>query len=1196
MPQARAGSAATRPATVSDFFQVEEAQAAAVAASERAAAAAERAVASAGFATALKAVAEGRDVPARILSRFTSKSIDLWLDLADPFGLLAILGWAVRKAARVLAQQQLRQLEGERGPRSEDEALRQLLWHARQLLAVFSQVLRGRGEDSGALARAALQAQLPQALVGLCAALVLPGFECCGGSSERGGGGGGGNLRNASSGGSDTNSGFPSSTSTSAAGNANLRLDLLTCVAWCSNSMRLVLGSSAPGAVVCLLESGLIEAMTAALVRAQTAECGRTCGSASSSGSSGGAKLTKSCFGMWLREGTDGGKAWHTWISLFVMVATYTPIPSPRTWFGRGMDGHDVACQQERGRRAALSGPGVQFFIAQLLVALTNRCQPDAAAGAAGAAAGAGGAVTGTCNGGAASDGGGRPPLPQHIPQPRWFGLPARLLASPLLAPPGLTVSATGDSLMEAVELAAQVWNLTVSGPQLPRLGQPPPAELFASFPHGPVMRKVVAGTATPAEAAAAAAAEAAAVPQLHPPSFTAVQVYEMTHAALAVALELAAPSATCVDAPILLSRLLMELKPRQAAARLPGLWLLLPRALARLADAATTDTSPSTGICPADAAGGETFTWMHGPRWLLQHVGLLLQLQLPQPPPLSPPPACVTDSGVPAATATASAATAAAHARPDWAAPDFSLRCALSSGLLPALEGLLRRSCRDAAAAAAAAAGTGGEAAIERFLDAAHLASWALNAVLRTSGVWPAILAHAPLPEVASLLVTVGKMLTVLGDARAALWGQHRIVCADLDVKVVALNNVIVAALAEQAWALGPADHQIRQACSSSSTSSSSTGARDTIRRWSDDSSSSSSSSSAVGSSGREHQGEEYPGHRMLGAATFPALPAAGLVLPINNRIHPDSIQLDLNWMAAAGGCPPAGSVAAHQQQRLTAFALARWLPPLMRHAVRSVTDAPAYAVDAELNYHMLLCQIAFTAACHSLNTSEAGGATPAAAAAAAEAAAGWSRFLMDDLDTAAWLEQMQATAAALGTQPAAGEPPGRADGAMKMVEHLKEAMLHLAQVATPAAPPAPSHEPVGMTAADVEAVEAMRAVGVVLAAALAMPAGAEAVPAGGAAVSRLWPDHASVAAVPGEAGLALCGNPACSSLVGGSEAGLMAAGGEEAGGSRRRIKTCARCRGVRYCCGACQLQHWMQGGHREACPGWQQRKGSDK
>ncbi|KAG2445533.1 hypothetical protein HXX76_000148 [Chlamydomonas incerta] len=52
------------------------------------------------------------------------------------------------------------------------------------------------------------------------------------------------------------------------------------------------------------------------------------------------------------------------------------------------------------------------------------------------------------------------------------------------------------------------------------------------------------------------------------------------------------------------------------------------------------------------------------------------------------------------------------------------------------------------------------------------------------------------------------------------------------------------------------------------------------------------------------------------------------------------------------------------------------------------------------------------------------------------------------------------------------------------------------------------------------------------------------------------------------------LCGNPGCSGLDGPSA--LIRPGGS---------KTCARCKAVRYCCGACQLQHWREGGHSQMC-----------
>ncbi|KAG2484515.1 hypothetical protein HYH03_016655 [Edaphochlamys debaryana] len=51
----------------------------------------------------------------------------------------------------------------------------------------------------------------------------------------------------------------------------------------------------------------------------------------------------------------------------------------------------------------------------------------------------------------------------------------------------------------------------------------------------------------------------------------------------------------------------------------------------------------------------------------------------------------------------------------------------------------------------------------------------------------------------------------------------------------------------------------------------------------------------------------------------------------------------------------------------------------------------------------------------------------------------------------------------------------------------------------------------------------------------------------------------------------LPVCGNPACVSLAGDSEAGL-------------RLQQCGRCRRVSYCCKECQMAHW-RAGHEAAC-----------
>ncbi|KXZ43728.1 hypothetical protein GPECTOR_82g262 [Gonium pectorale] len=76
-----------------------------------------------------------------------------------------------------------------------------------------------------------------------------------------------------------------------------------------------------------------------------------------------------------------------------------------------------------------------------------------------------------------------------------------------------------------------------------------------------------------------------------------------------------------------------------------------------------------------------------------------------------------------------------------------LGLRCALDGGFVPAVERLLRRT--------APASG------------AVHTALYAVNRLLRASGVWPAILAHGSAREVASLITTLAKLPGALSAAR---------------------------------------------------------------------------------------------------------------------------------------------------------------------------------------------------------------------------------------------------------------------------------------------------------------------------------------------------------------------------------------------------------------------------------------------
>ncbi|PNH06898.1 hypothetical protein TSOC_006690 [Tetrabaena socialis] len=54
----------------------------------------------------------------------------------------------------------------------------------------------------------------------------------------------------------------------------------------------------------------------------------------------------------------------------------------------------------------------------------------------------------------------------------------------------------------------------------------------------------------------------------------------------------------------------------------------------------------------------------------------------------------------------------------------------------------------------------------------------------------------------------------------------------------------------------------------------------------------------------------------------------------------------------------------------------------------------------------------------------------------------------------------------------------------------------------------------------------------------------------------------------------LRTCSYPGCTSLAGDSEADA-------------RMRWCRFCNSCCYCCGECQLSHWREGGHKEACPG---------
>ncbi|KAG2444354.1 hypothetical protein HXX76_001110 [Chlamydomonas incerta] len=1104
---------------------------------------------------------------------------------------LAVLGWAAREATSVAqAQQQPQQPASRAGARaraSDEELLPALLQLVSAALAPLT--LLGQVELHNAeLGHAVCHSQLPQALVRLLAALCPPGFRCCG---SAGGGGSGG--RGSAVGGSGV----------SGAG-LEARLDVVVGIAIFSAGMW-GMQQRDPELAACMTHSRLVESVAVALLRAQVAECGRQqprrsssssssgagagpwtapAGSGGSSGSGGSGGSGGSCYGAWLRGSKRGKQLWTALRVMLHNVATVAaPGMPPRTWCATTLLSR-VALTLPHCR-VALAGPAIQLLLGRMLLAETNRCLAEAEA------AGAGGSAAGSSRGA-----GGAAGTAAGLHQQRWRALPECLRAGVLPLP-----RTRAGLLLDVVETAGIVWSFLVSGPRLPRLGQQPPEGLFGGHPAKEAVCKVMGGVAAPEEEEAVAAAEAQ-LPPLHPPSYTAVQVYELTHAALTAALAHAPAEAECLSAPSLLARLVMELPPRQAAARLPGLWRTLSCALPRLACGGADDGAAFQGpfwkrfgICRSES------TWS-----FLSYLGLLLQLQLP------PGSAASAHQSVgPAAAAGPAAATVAAGATgppaaPSGAAapgpgPDFSMRCALRAGLLPAIEALLRRLLSRTAAVTLA-----GHQQAARFMDAAMQAAHTVDVVLRTSGVWPAVLAHGPPQQVASLMRTMGKALAVVGDTFHALRQRPQLL-----QPATQMLSAIRGSAKGQRYLFDALCALLEQASCMTD-----------------------------------------------GVLTVHGLQATGAVvcrgggwhhiarrLPVNDRLGPAGFALRTHWLEQVGGCPFADTAAAHQQRVLADWAVRLWMPQIIRQTDR---DGPTH-VCSMFSMGLLLrtaCRVLWPALREDLIASDAAAAAEAEAVTppcdAAANAAAWQRFLLHDLDALGLTERVLARTAAstepvpairrfwallgltiisvseVGGGPEACDAPAAASisvvpvplpagAAAERNSNIRRQLLqHVHRI---------SHSMGGDWPATVEGVQLSLPSAAAGGAAASSAAPAASLPLTLLSVQDLLlqqlraelgspylliggsvppaPDVEQVAALIGSASLALCGNPACRSLEGDSEAGLMAApapagrqqGGRGCGGDR--IKTCTRCHAVRYCCGACQLQHWTTGGHKEACVG---------
>ncbi|KAG2429738.1 hypothetical protein HXX76_010522 [Chlamydomonas incerta] len=448
----------------------------------------------------------------------------------------------------------------------------------------------------------------------------------------------------------------------------------------------------------------------------------------------------------------------------------------------------------------------------------------------------------------------------------------------------------------------ALVIQVTTNGPCDLDIAQPPVGyDRLPQIPHSQLppqlqpQRRAVPSAAGSAAGAAAAArgTQATAVP------YSAVYAYGLLHeiwCCLACGDGARDVHDMCVMGQVM-ARLLMELRPSQAAVALPSWWRLLAQA----------------------------------PTMLIQNDGLaresghLLRLQLNAPP----PPAWAGELADAASVAAASmewppesAAVQGAAAGPDASSaavagraaaslargrdPSYSLRCALDAGLLSAVERCLR------APQAWREAGSGPNSA-GALLNV-------VNSMLRYSGVWPAVLARGPVQQAVSLIATLGAAARLLelddvGLGEVSHASQPGLQCV-VDTSAGIYLCAYLAAMLEQVVdvrALREGTHQQQRA-----------------------------------GPGQELQQQQAAAG---GAAAFtaPALHFNSVLeplLPLEGWSFDKPSHCSIAWMAAAGGLPAPDSAANRQQQLLASFAVHQWLPVLAKATAEAVADR---RLDAE-------------------------------------------------------------------------------------------------------------------------------------------------------------------------------------------------------------------------------------------------------
>ncbi|PNW73100.1 hypothetical protein CHLRE_14g618800v5 [Chlamydomonas reinhardtii] len=462
--------------------------------------------------------------------------------------------------------------------------------------------------------------------------------------------------------------------------------------------------------------------------------------------------------------------------------ATAAPSPSPAA-----DERAEAFFQSELPRvRSLLSGPCVQLLLAWVWACVQQSVTATPVAGgaqtaAAGSGPAAAAAATAAAAAGAASAaaGGARgaadlldwrrrrritqnltsPPLPLPQPMRQTLRLPRELPVRPL---PGDAVLGAEDGsgiddnrqqlLKQVMQMAVGVINamqVTVGGGGAPRrrrsgLGSSSPAaaaaavaasDLAATAPQQPQQpQQLQPQPAAPSTARRndSGGGSARAATPVAAATLSARHAYSLLLTMLHDFVSVAAPAPPLqgllsVGSHVLL-RLLTELPPRQAAARLPGLWQLLVRLL---------PVEPEEVMCEAVGRALQLQTQPVGLEGLaaLGHAAA----QLPQRAAVAAAPAAPQPAVAAAAAATVPAAVAAA------AGPSYSLRCALDAGLLPALERALRNPA--AWPPPNPSARREGDPQLN---DLVH-------AVFQGSCAVPALLAHGDLADAASLVATLG-------------------------------------------------------------------------------------------------------------------------------------------------------------------------------------------------------------------------------------------------------------------------------------------------------------------------------------------------------------------------------------------------------------------------------------------------------